>query len=72
MQAQIDELKKHIEQLSIVLATMVEKEFKQSQTVEKLKQEVEKLNDANKSRINPYCSGHATQSGTTQSRPSAY
>lgn len=54
MQAQIDEMKKHIEQCNIVLANMVEKEFKQSQTVEKLKQEVEKLNDANKSRINPY------------------
>jgi len=44
MQAQIDELKQHIEQCNLILSNMVEQEFKQARAVDKLKQDFDKLN----------------------------
>jgi len=57
MQAQIDELKQHIEQCNLILSNMVEQEFKQARAVDKLKQDFDKLNhkfDVDKYRLNPY------------------
>ena len=57
MQAQIDELKQHIEQCNILLSNMVEQEFKQARAVDKLKQDFDKLNqkfDVHKYILNPY------------------